>query len=120
MPATEVTERVLELERRRSAAHARFIQVVDEGRAELRLTISEIETEMRRLVPLSGELPVLVRWTQGPIVTIYHSERFPCRRVVGRGRSRSSFRATTEEQAREQGLARCTACSWSAHEREAS
>ena len=115
----EVTERILELERRRSVAHMKFVQLLDEGHAQLLREVDAIEEELRQLVSLSGPLPVLIRCTPGPEVTVYHSETHPCRRVSGRGRHRTSFQRTTEQQALIRGLTRCTACNWATHEREA-
>jgi hypothetical protein len=107
---------MLELERRRRAAHDEFLAKVDNARAELRDIESAINTELRSLAQEAGSLQVLVRRTPGPNVTLYHSAVYPCGRVTGQGRSRTGFEPTSERVARLRGLSRCTACGWWRHE----
>jgi hypothetical protein len=61
---------------------------------------------------MKDDVHVLVRWTVGPPVTVYHYAEKPCRRVTGKGRSRGSFSALLEGEAKARGLERCSACWW--------
>ena len=75
---------------------------------DLATTVQVQAQEMRAQEPDE----VLVRRTAGPAVTVFHHPTRSCKRVVGKNRSRDSFKVLRRSVALDRGLKPCTACRW--------
>lgn len=104
--------RLQSLASERLLAHVAFREAVADAGRGLDESLTRIKQEEEMLRRLTGDLKVLIRWSQGPEVLVYHSATHPCGRVTGKHRDLKRFRGTTEGFARTQGLRRCSACRW--------
>lgn len=106
------------LELLRLGAYKVFAEDLASARRSLDDAVAKIDARAQELMRATGDLKVLVRWKQGPMVTVYHSATHPCGRVTGRKRDRGSFTEKREATARASGLSRCSACRWLWAERQ--
>ncbi|MER7908169.1 hypothetical protein [Streptomyces sp. NPDC096068] len=109
----DMDDELKKLKLRRLKALTVYYEAETELRRQLDGQLDEIESETARLLDTNYALPCLVRKTQGPDHTVYHSADAPC----GRVRDRRNFKTVGEWTAMEEGdywylLNRCTACDW--------
>ena len=96
----------------RIAAYHQYVKSVEDAKWSLDWTRSFLDDEDARLASMRDDTAVLVRSTQGAVLTMYHWAGHPCGRVTGKSRSLSSFDRTLEGEARRRDLSRCPACAW--------
>ena len=110
-------DEIASLEAEKHRAYEIFEQKIGAAHTELLAELGRIRERLQQVFNVKGELPVLIRITPGPEVTIYHSATHPCGRVTGRHRDRGNYRQLLEREARARYLTRCSACHWFQAER---
>ncbi len=104
-------ERMFDVVRQRDAAYQSYLFMVDMARESLNGALAKLGEQRESLASMRDDRVVLVRNTQGPEVTTYHSADGPCGRVIGKSRRLSSFDRKLEGEVRSR-LSRCGACHW--------
>ena len=116
---TTPTEEEATLLTERASAYERFEQEVASAGEALHDKVQRIDARLNEIRAKARELRILIRRTQGPALTTYHSASHPCQRVEGRGRARGNFREARESEGPRLALRRCSACNWRAAEDQA-
>jgi hypothetical protein len=110
-------EEVATLKMEEQRAYEKFRNKISAAKLALDIQLQQANKRLQRIYSVAGELPVFVRYTPGPEVTIYHSD--PCLRPgTGRHRDLGNYSQKRERDARAQYLSRCSACNWSLAERD--
>lgn len=105
-------EKMTKLALQREKAYQDHLVREEQSRGKLQRELDQLDRMHSRLEGMKEDVLVLLRSTPGPELSVYHSAMWPCRRVTGRGHSRSNFAEMLEGEAQARAVRRCSACRW--------